>query len=89
MSMPPNFHPPRFPRIFCWLIGADFCSFRLAGVNFCLAIVGVVQVSRILSWRSSQTGSPEEAVEVSKETEKRAAEGVKEEVKKEVKKAVA
>lgn len=56
----------------------------LAAVNFCLAVVGTLQVSRILSWRSSQKGSPEKAIEASKEEEKRAAEGVKEDVKKSV-----
>jgi Mitochondrial pyruvate carriers len=57
---------------------------RLAAVNFCLAIVGTIQVTRILTWRSSQTGSTEKAVEVSKDEEKRAAEGVKEDVKKSI-----
>jgi len=57
---------------------------RLAAVNFCLAIVGTVQVTRILSYRSSAEGSKMKALEVSKEEEKSAAEGVKEEVKKAV-----
>jgi Mitochondrial pyruvate carriers len=55
---------------------------RLAAVNFCLAIVGTVQVTRILSYRSSAEGSKMMALEASKEEEKRAAMGVKEEVKK-------
>lgn len=53
-------------------------------MNFCLAIVGVVQVSRILTHKSHITGSTEKAVEASKEEEKSAAEGVKEGVKKAV-----
>jgi hypothetical protein len=36
----------------------------LAAVNFCLFIVGTVQVSRILVYQRSQTGSTEEAVKV-------------------------
>lgn len=53
-------------------------------MNFCLAIVGTVQVTRILSYKSRVAGSKGEAVEVSKEEEKSAAEGVKEDVKKAV-----
>jgi hypothetical protein len=53
-------------------------------VNLCLAIVGTVQVSRILAYRSSVEGSKEKAVEASKEEEKSAAKGVKEVVKKAV-----
>jgi len=34
----------------------------LAAVNFCLFIVGTVQVSRILMWQSQQKGSLEAAV---------------------------
>lgn len=65
---------------------ADVLIYRLAAVNFCLAIVGTIQVSRILRLRASQTGgNVEEAVEVSKEEEKRAAVGVKEDVKRVVK----
>lgn len=59
-------------------------NYLLAAVNFCLAIVGVVQVSRILTHKSHITGSTEKAVEASKEEEKSAAEGVKEGVKKAV-----
>lgn len=59
-------------------------NYLLAAVNFCLAIVGVVQVSRILAYRSSVTGSAEGAIESSKEEEKRAAGAVKEDVKKTV-----
>lgn len=51
-------------------------------MNFCLAIVGTIQVSRILAWRSSVEGSKALAVEASKEEEKRAAQGVNEDVKK-------
>jgi mitochondrial pyruvate carrier 2 len=57
---------------------------RLAAVNFCLAIVGTVQVSRILAYRSSVAGSPEKALEETKEEVKSEAKGVKEEVKKAV-----
>lgn len=32
---------------------ADLSASRLAAVNFCLAIVGTIQVSRILAWQSS------------------------------------
>ena len=53
-------------------------------MNFCLAVVGVVQVSRILTYRSGVTGSAERAIETSKVEEKSAAEGVKEDVKKAV-----
>jgi mitochondrial pyruvate carrier 2 len=54
----------------------------LAAVNFCLAIVGTIQVSRILAYQSSQKGSAEKMVEDVKEEVKGAAEGVKEDVKK-------
>jgi len=37
-------------------------SNSLAAVNFCLAIVGTIQVSRILLHNASRTGSKEEAV---------------------------
>lgn len=36
----------------------------LAAVNFCLFIVGTVQVTRILMWQSQQQGSLEGAVKV-------------------------
>jgi Mitochondrial pyruvate carriers len=57
---------------------------RLAAVNFCLAIVGTIQVTRILSYRSSVEGSKMKALEASKEEEKGAAKGVTEELKKAV-----
>lgn len=52
----------------------------LAAVNFCLFIVGTVQVSRILVWQRSQQGSTEAAVktladdvkDTAKSTEKKA-----------------
>ena len=56
----------------------------LAAVNFCVAIVATIQVSRILAWRSAQTGSMEKAAELTKEEEMWAAKGVKEDVKKTV-----
>jgi len=37
---------------------ADMC-YSLAAVNFCLFIVGTIQVSRILAYQSSQKGSIE------------------------------
>ena len=37
---------------------ADIC-YSLAAVNFCLFIVGTIQVSRILAYQSSQKGSIE------------------------------
>lgn len=61
-----------------------FGNHSLAAVNFCLAIVGTLQVTRILTWRRSQAESPEKAIEASKEEEKRAAIEVKEDVKKSV-----
>lgn len=39
------------------------CS--LAAVNFCLFLVGTVQVSRIMLYRASQEGSISEAIKVS------------------------
>ena len=45
-----------------WILILDIYS--LAAVNFCLFIVGTVQVSRILVYQRSQTGSTEEAVKV-------------------------
>lgn len=65
---------------FHWRIFSD----RLAAVNFCLAIVGTLQVSRILVYRSSVEGSTGQAMEASKEEERSAAKGVKEDVKKAV-----
>lgn len=34
----------------------------LAAVNACLAVVGTIQVSRVLSYQASQKGSLEEAI---------------------------
>ena len=53
-------------------------------MNFCLAIVGTVQVSRILAYSSSVEGSKGKAVEGSKEEEKAAAKGLKDELTKAV-----
>ncbi len=50
-------------------------------MNFCLAIVGTLQVSRILAYRASEEGSKAKALEASKEEIKGAAKGVKEDVK--------
>jgi hypothetical protein len=63
-----------------------WCS--LATVNFFLGVVGVVQVSRILMWRSSQKNeSPKEQVEAAKESLIGTAEGLKADVVAAVKKA--
>ena len=51
-------------------------------MNFCLAIVGTLQVSRILAYRASAEGSKAKALENSKEEIKSAAKGVKEDVEK-------
>ena len=73
--------PPPFP-----VLPARSCSRTdlshnsLAAVNFALAIVGTIQVSRILAYRASEKGSVEGAIEASKADEKSKAEGVKEAV---------
>lgn len=55
-------------------------NYLLAAVNFCLAIVGTVQVSRILMWRASV--EKEGGVTAAVEEEVGKVRAVKEEVKK-------
>jgi hypothetical protein len=56
-KIPDNLMAPKYPPppVMAW---ADTHAFsRLAAVNCCLFIVGTVQVTRILIWRSKQTES--------------------------------
>ena len=53
----PNIHRPQ-----SWHKLIHIVLSRLAAVNCCLFIVGTVQVTRILIWRSKQTGSLKDAV---------------------------
>lgn len=54
MSFPPSLFPSLLKR-YHWSGGADlYTNNSLAAVNFFLGLVGIVQVSRILMWRSSQ-----------------------------------
>ena len=66
-----------------------FPLYRLAAVNFCLFIVGTVQVSRILMYQSQQQGSLEGAVKELSSDVKGTAKGAEEEAVAEAKKAKA
>jgi hypothetical protein len=64
------------------------CSQLIATVNFFLGAVGVIQVSRILMWRSSvKNESPKDQVEAAKESLVGTAQGLKDDVVSAVKKA--
>ncbi|KAL9624688.1 MAG: hypothetical protein Q9160_001042 [Pyrenula sp. 1 TL-2023] len=56
----------------------------LAAVNACLACVGVVQVSRILTFQSTQKGSTEEAIKAEAADIKDQAKGLEKSVEKKV-----
>jgi hypothetical protein len=57
-KIPDNLTAPKYPPPPSHGISWYASSFsRLAAVNCCLFIVGTVQVTRILIWRSKQTGS--------------------------------
>lgn len=80
--LPVDFEVAKGVRNWLTALSLTLSLHRLAAVNFCLAIVGAIQVSRILTWRSSVEGSKEKALEDIKEEVKDAAKGVKEDVKK-------
>ena len=66
--------------------GADK-PFRLAAVNFFLGCVGITQVTRILLWQRSQTGSTKETLKEDTAGIKDAAVGAVKEVESKVKAA--